>query len=1144
VTALAFYRPSNGPLLLLAAEGVYLKVYEYDSLKLLGTCRVFQSQTVHGIAVHDEIREKHALQAVIWGGMSIMLLDASTLEQIISGALKSLEGFENYATDWILDVALAPDSNDDCVFITAHNETVRARRTSNRQGIHLQKLDSPSRSILYSAHLTFDSTSCVTVAAGTVFGEIIVWQYLLSQDSSAKSQVLHTFTGHEGSIFGVNISPTIMDAHGNPIRLLASCSDDRTIRVWDIASPGQREGMQSLIDGSIARETGFGPNDDDKNQQSKDSNRCVAVVMAHASRIWHVKFHLPLPGSLVDAKTINLLSFGEDATYQQWLLEFDTPALESPSDPKSAKLQHVQTGAFHTGKHIWSAAIDVGDKNERILATGGADGSIALSLVPIKPATPQDSVKLETPDSKLPVEMTKLDELGTSYGIIGMNIQTTVEEILKELDISHLDPISKTVLPQPESGPDTGNAESATIENPAKKKKKPVKIPTDAINRYAFVGINEFIVTTTFGRVLLAKIVNDRLCCEAVAMPEGAEHDLRSYAVISSLPELGIAVMAGAKGNIYLYAQGHIQTIGTVQGKIAALMLSAEPRLRLLVTILGSDEAIVYSFDSVAELSSLSTSVVTLSPGFIVTSMCTTEGLLILGSRNGRFELYLWSDLKRPIQAQYIDAIKVADAITRIVQVPSKEEQENLHILATSRSGSFCILSVRLNLAEKDLKGSEVVTVHHSFPPFGQIEDAYFSSANGELYLSGFRGKRFIVWNESSQQEIASVECGGAHRSYATLGFNGCDNGGKFVYTKASKMYLHVQNRDSHIQLKKGGHGREIKACAVSPDQKFFATGAEDTTIRIWRYDPQGSNGRKFNNLAVIQKHTAGIQHLQWHGSEYLFSSGGNEEFYVWAISEIPGFGVGVICEASCPEQTEEKDLRVMTFDVTEIPDAGLLITLALSDSTLRSYLYSKATGFQRFAQGQYTSACLMQVKHVIKVDTCYLLTAATDGYLAFWRLSAISDILTLREVDIEFLSGHKVHQSAVKCLDLSMVDADRFVVATGGDDNAVAVTIYEGTKARTIMVPSAHAAAVTALTLVPGKQGSGSSQLVSSSNDQRVITWAIDHQSGGIRVVDDVFTSIADVGDMDVLHPGSHAVPAKVLVVGNGMDAWESRDV
>jgi hypothetical protein len=157
-----------------------------------------------------------------------------------------------------------------------------------------------------------------------------------------------------------------------------------------------------------------------------------------------------------------------------------------------------------------------------------------------------------------------------------------------------------------------------------------------------------------------------------------------------------------------------------------------------------------------------------------------------------------------------------------------------------------------------------------------------------------------------------------------------------------------------------------------------MATGAEDTTIRLVvlrdtpshpvrhdkeeeeeekgeetkaeeRYDMMTTSRTK-SAVVVIKKHTTGIQALQWsRNGAYLFSSGGFEEFYVWRVRCIAGYGIGVVCEAVCPAQSDVPDLRITDFDACPITPlggsaesddnlsgAGFLFSMCYSDSSVR----------------------------------------------------------------------------------------------------------------------------------------------------------------------------------------------------------------
>jgi WD40 repeat protein len=311
VTALAFYS-FDGETLLLAGEGSFLKLFNSKSSDCLSQIELFQEQAIHGVCVNQSADQDDEVQVIVWGGRSLVLLSRKDIIGILDQHFFSITSRSIIIPDWIFDVAASSHDKSSCLLVTAHNNLFKAE-VSGRT-VSYKHLPSPSESILYSAHVIWDTPNRILVAAGTAFGEIIVWDLNVSETGHCESaRTLFTFTGHEGSIFGVNFSPLLNLSDNKITRLLASCSDDRTIRVWDLSKNDE----EAKIDPKILnlRETGFGSTG--TTTGAIVSDRCLATVMGHASRIWGVKFlggTLPQP---VDCN-VDIVSFGEDSTTQQW----------------------------------------------------------------------------------------------------------------------------------------------------------------------------------------------------------------------------------------------------------------------------------------------------------------------------------------------------------------------------------------------------------------------------------------------------------------------------------------------------------------------------------------------------------------------------------------------------------------------------------------------------------------------------------------------------------------------------------------------------------------------------------------------------------------------------------------------------------
>ncbi|TGO47979.1 hypothetical protein BCON_0256g00070 [Botryotinia convoluta] len=1192
---LEFYHTSTGTLVILAAEGSFLKIYDAKTSSQIGQCRVFDSQAIHGIIIRElNNNSTDDLQVVIWGGQCLTLIRKSQIEEIISQHVTSITETATSASDWVLSVAFCPWEDGGCVMVTAHNAMVQATLSKQDRIIRLRQLQPSSRSMLYSASLVCENQDTVIVAAGTIFGEVIVWKCVAAENNSTfHNEALFVFTGHEGSIFGVDISPPIMGHDGKTTRLLASCSDDRTIRIWNLAEGSQNDvDAMKLAADLLPRETGFG----EKAKLQQDSNgfnRCVAVTMGHASRIWGVKFHYP-DISTFGTLPITILSFGEDSTAQQWTLELGselqnkskTSDVSKPSSNNLAKLTHIKTFAFHTGKHIWSAAITQIENNQNLLVTGGADGKISTYCFEEERKTNPTPIDASSNNA---VEDSAMDNsVEGSYHSVAFEL----EDVLKSLT---------TV--------ETCSNQEHEQESVVSKKNK--KAPKDAFNRYAFVSESDFLITTTFGRILKATVGNP-VKFEEIFLPESSTQDLKSYSILKGNSTLGLCVLAGTNGKIFLYQPGlHIIQIGQVERKPSDVFIvpgNDNRSVELLATLLGTQELTIFSFnlESSGSQPIIDRRTLSLPPKFIVTGAGTCNGHLIIGSREGQIAVH---DTNTNTMSTWNSSGK-KDAITSIVAVPRTDSQQITSYFAiTSRDGLYAIFSYN------DENTPKLSRVHSAAPPFGpMIEACWFQGS--DLILYGFKSKSLIVWNETKQSEIMRIDCGGAHRAHAYSPFEGEQGGGSghLIYTKASQLFLHSQKVPSHRTIKSGGHGREIKTCAIGGSPQMIATGAEDTNIRIWRYEnthlqtqDQNPNSQTLTCLSTIQKHTAGLQHLHWHNSHYLFSSGGVEEFYIWRIQSIPGFGLGVICEASCPDSTAEQDLRIMSFDVSDIPGSDqeeMIITLAYSDSTMRTYLYSRIGGWKLLIRGQYTSACLMQIGHLqVSLSELTFLTAATDGSLCIWSAPLDLSHRSLGPAEIPtsppqisepiLISHTKIHQNAIKTLAFKYVSVSDttppyLVVITGGDDNAIGVTLYPISSSGlnttsnafqnpiTILLPDAHAAAVTGLVFIPhahphphscsadttdsaGKEEK-EMYIVSSSTDQRVKTWRVGISSSftatstaistttkeeetcpvDIEIIGDEFTAVSDIGDVRLI-PGvdRNENEAKAIIVGNGMEIW-----
>lgn len=760
--------------------------------------------------------------------------------------------------------------------------------------IHLSELTSSTRSILYSAHLVWDSDR-ILVAAGTAFGEIILWSWTNDAHTGTNSCLHRVLLGHEGSIFGVRISREFSNGSSNRgKRLLASCSDDRTIRLWDISDVFSNTDVavgDGQSDSHRSRHTGFS---DISLDADSSNSACVAIGWGHSSRVWAVQFlNFCQPSS-----PVSLLSFGEDSTSRVWQFSPTDPEISSDGDATPVSLVEISHAAYHNGKNIWSTALFVRQPDAQQVICGGADSKISAYRLPT---------------------LSQVVNVKNGGGFKGY----TFDDLVEISQHTHHSWQVQNALPT-----------------------KPAKA-VDFIRSYAFIDSTSFLLSTNSGKVFLETLQADGTAPNAISESTLVGHfdDISGYSVCSSDNSVGVAFVAGSRGSIYMFRRGcnSLTKIHTLRGKIGNMFtgrISAgqEPQtIVVLVTLMGSKTAQLLYIDLSAQAVTrtidilLSDSVT----GLVITSMTynytdTDEDYVFLGFRTGSVVAYSLATGATEATPSFIERTHGKETVTSMLWVPSPSASTTGQLVSVGRDG--CIAVHHVNFSEP------TISRHHYLPlPIGpNIEGVY--SHHGHLVVYGFSSTKFVVYDITTEEEIMSVETGGSHRSWTFQPHTTKEGGGTLIWTRAVSMHICSRTGANHQVIRAGGHGREIKDVAISKEfncnssRKLIATGAEDTDIKLFVY----SDG-VFTCKRTLRKHNTGIQHLAWSDdSKYLFSSGGGEEFCVWRIRNLPSFiEIGVVCESVCAPESAHSDVRITSFDVQRKGD-GFVIAMVYSDSQIR----------------------------------------------------------------------------------------------------------------------------------------------------------------------------------------------------------------
>ena len=742
----------------------------------------------------------------------------------------------------------------------------------------------------------------------------------------------------------------------------------------------------------------------------------------------------------------------------------------------------------------------------------------------------------------------------------------------------------------------------------------------DAFKTFCWLNKSEFLVSTEKGVLLLGQLPQDHNNAPSITYDLVAhQENLESSCIAISIRSLAIAWLTGAEGSIYLYHHSTrtLKFMFKLPSKIVHLQAQVlpvkwgldsradgpnskdNPGGSFQTTLRKSEKIVIVatpfspSSPSVIFFKLLGAGPPTdaefveieLPADFVVTSSHVVERngqFLVLGSRQG--DLGVWdvstnsSDKVEPLILRVLVHDESVTSILALQDESVGSKSSIISLITTGRDGRYKVHGLTMaylgGCEGNDLPRLE--TVHDcrlSFGPF--IEGAYFSPIHKELIFWGFRSKAFVVWNESQKAEVLSVECGNAHRSWDFAPHDSGNCGGSFIWTQAKLCHVHFQGDSSHRIVYSGGHGREIKAIALSPALKaednsrlrLLATGAEDTVIRL--FDCKQADNSRSKCSSIVKGHTTGIQQLRWsEEGRRLFSAAGYEEFIVWRMRPVPCIGLGVICEAVCPKVTESSDLRIMDFDVVATshtekdPEASAyFLTMAYSDSSLRLFLYQswRKQKFTNIFNGSCGANCLTQARFLgpIQGDDLRVCTASTNGGVDLWLLGPkrfLHDEPLVTEETRQRKRTLINHAGSVKCSDFLHLSPTESLMISGGDGGSIAFTYmrYSQQASQSIlpdctssMIRHYHASAITGLQCIYLKQGHTEATILVASvgNDQRLKLGKVriyKRTDGppeiGYVTLADVYTN---VGDAAALEQFDDEDGRWLVVSGIGIETW-----
>lgn len=900
----------GGQNVILQGQGPFLRVVDDASGDVVTQVRVFKRNNLHGFISlsegQDHSDQKH-VRFIIWGGQSLRVVDLRSDSN--GGIVSSVSSSEFLAPDWIMSGCAAVKEQPDMAYlITANNSLLSLKltpsvRSLGQSVINIYQVSTSVKSILCAADLVALSPTHVLIAAGTIFGEIIVWSCFMETGETAQNKAVgsihHFFTGHDGTVFGVQISPVIPSMNGGkPGRVLGSCSDDRTVRIWDISDCEHKSAHDPSAystDGFDLRSTGFGATDGDDSGTGSES--CIAQAFGHAARIWNIGFRSNISP---DIPKIGLVTRGEDATCIVWDLTW-----ESSQGTTKYELRKDFCSDAHLGKHIW--AMDLCRRgNETVVYTGGADGALRNFKIdevrPLpthkKPAVREKSAKTScvqhfafvTEDCL--IMCNKASELQIGYVSQGFDANISWEPLHKNEDLGLISLI--TGIP---------NKGLALISDPRGKVR---------LYNHSLKSISDVID--------LARRPMELLVLQPDADVESSDETI-SFVASYAKDDFATLVKISEWSSDSPRVQAIPIILPQVPYDVASASLIGKGQYLLLGSRLGG-----------------------LSVHLVANAEISTGPLLVdrrVHGHNGTNHI------------QSLSSMKASDG------------SDLEYVLTCGRDGKYCVHEVKIGKERREAVA--LTTVHRTESALGgNIEGAYFDELTGDLMMYGFKSQDFVLRNESKGTDITSIGSGGTRRPWGfqrrTKG--GC--GDLLVWREGPSLASQRIRHDLNCLVRAGGHGREIKALDGLDGTKNYppliVTGAEDTTIRISTVLDAPTTGPwgSVQTLRVLSTHDSGVQETLWSKcGKYLFTSAACEEFFVWRVRWIPSFGIATILAAVCPKDDPNSELRITSFDVVEVEEGeegSFLLCLTLSNSTIKVSILLSLVEDEMLISGRFST--------------------------------------------------------------------------------------------------------------------------------------------------------------------------------------------
>ncbi|XP_067908226.1 WD repeat-containing protein 6 isoform X1 [Heterodontus francisci] len=1112
---------------LLSGEGASVSLYALNSTNGYNrklTCNVLRSYCIHGIKpcwpVH--VQNNKPLLAV-FGAKGLIVLELNTCSK--EPKLQEICQLHELH-DWIWDLQWLKGDCESAMYFglaLGHNSVVLYDCKAGRT---LCEVHCDVKCILYSACFVGHSWAELVLISGTVFNQLVLWRMEGPTNEDGRVQTERCISGHSGVIFSINY----MEKNG----ILASASDDRSIRLWKVGN------LRQDLKGRA------------------DSVECLLQLYGHQSRVWSVRL-------LED----HIISIGEDSACIVWNYNGEI----------------INCFRGHKGRSVRALAVN---EEKGWLVTGGADSGIRLWQIQEMKAEDMVITQLkfgETGKMGTPKTLTLVDpalllvmtDAGSiySYCLVSGKWKLILEDPSYQsyslLAVTRL--LNGCVLCA--VGNIKGRIKIFQLSDTEVSVENQVHQGKVHSLGWAFQEGQSADKCNLFSSGADGIMIWREVSCDGghmVSVAEKCRYLLplckhRWHTSVAFLPELHFLVCGDRRGSLLLYL-----CAGRDQDE------QQRPSEASVNVVVSENTAKEFPKGKLPHSSTR-----------VTTQVVCREPISVLSGLHGKLG---------------VTSVLFHDGF----------------VYSTGRDGCYRQLKVedgglKLLRSQRACKGMDWV-------------ERLLLTPEGNLLVLGFHSTNFVLWHVKTSEKLLCIPCGGGHRSWS---YSSSPTNEIFTYIKSGDIFVCQRNSrgSSQTVIKECMHGRELTCVrlvkrlesSTNGPISILATSSEDTTVNVLAiYESSGH----VSKLTMIGDHISSVRTMAVtrssrpesgddcsSSSAVLFSAGGRAELECYHLFIKHGdASAPVSCQVAhlvshrLAEDWErmknrhrmlkiDPETRYMSIVVVDdgvdfgaAPSSSWhFLAAACSDGAVRLFLIDECQRkMQLLAESFYHQRCVLKLQTFTYQPAtrgrAFLCSAATDGRIAFWDISQTIERAKVENILLERthqpwgletpLLLLKAHQCGVSGLHVRPLDYGCYLLASGGDDNAIRIWVIsvgvaggddDAVRGETLdgpctnvdgqgagdatgvsvrvaegpCVDSAHAAHVTGVRILSSRL------LVSVSIDQRLTHWQLNNHD--LHFQHSTCCQVADIAELESWE-GANPETHLFAVCGHGLQILKSQQV